>query len=580
MRRQKVIKCFLSFSFWPEDYNVSKVCLWTIRGENMTARREFIGKVQSLLNDIDEDVLSYDESEFWMVESVYDQIEFYANANQLLNTAIALPLARGLHNGTHRKSKMMKNGLAYNMPYLIHPMLVCRMLMDLRVPMEHDEEDILLAAALCHDMIEDVPFTDGGHEMYKKYHLDKRVYDAVKLVSKRRDFSEAEEREFFRKIRADKFALLIKLSDRGHNVEDLYNMSVWKVHEYVAETKRYFLPMCQHGVVNFPELYHTIEILLDKMVLLTESAETLVDRYEAEEKKLLLQEKKLREANIRLRNLRDAYLENGQAIPDLAMNYKPAEPIDDQLEEAAFNEEQEEFVCGTLASAIIMHCMEKGLMHTMNALDLLQDSLIVSSADENKEDAYADYKHCLLAVKSLIDLHPVLSADDEDVVLASVLCHVLFELLPFDDYPNVFHLNEDVFRTTKLAARQKVLHVHEKAPLYAAVLEDHNAVLAKLADQSVHVQQLYRESIFEAQEWIRETRTFVMPLCIAAREKYPELYPVISILMEKMKALMEVSATLASRYMEREETLTKEVLNLMEENARLYQLGLAAERKY
>lgn len=264
-------------------------------------RNEFRKKVGMVLDEIGTEVLSYKEDEFWIYQSPYESIEFYAVENQLFNTAIALPLARGIHNGTYRKSTIQREGNTYRLPYVIHCLLVCRMLSEMQIDLSREEEDIMLAAALCHDMIEDVPFPNHGVELYTTYHLDKRVYDTVKLVSKRKDFTEEEEKAHFHGIESDKLALLVKLSDRGNNVEDLYNRSVWKVHEYVGETRRFFLPMCEYGIEHYTELIPAIEILQDKMVTLTQAAEILVDRYDAREQELKKQIESLRAENEQLR---------------------------------------------------------------------------------------------------------------------------------------------------------------------------------------------------------------------------------------------------------------------------------------
>lgn len=264
-------------------------------------RSSFRAAVRETLEQIPPDYLTYDESEFWMIQSPYEYIEYYAVENQLFNTAIALPLARGLHDGSHRKSSIVKNGKSHRLPYVIHCLIVCRILLDIGCPLSHDEEDVLLAAALCHDMIEDIPFPDHGMELITQCHLDPRVYQTVKLVSKRRDFTEEEERTFFRHIMEDKLALLVKLSDRSHNVEDLYNMSVWKVHEYIGETKKFFQPMLEYGQEHFPELFTTLEILKDKILCLTQASVVLVDRYEQREEALRQELRLLREENAQLR---------------------------------------------------------------------------------------------------------------------------------------------------------------------------------------------------------------------------------------------------------------------------------------
>lgn len=266
----------------------------------MKERIAFRGKVETYLQGLDQEALAYNKDEYWMIFSVYEFLEYYSFENQLWNTCIALPLARGIHDGTYRKSTIIKNGSTYRLPYVIHCLLVCRMLADLNIPITKEEEDILLAAALCHDMIEDIPFPNQGRELTEEYHLDPRVYETVKLVSKRKDFTEAEEIEHFQKIQENRLALLVKLSDRSHNVEDLYNMSVSKVHEYVEETNRFILPMCEYGFAHYPELRTALGILRDKILCLTEAAEVMVDRYEERERELRKQLKALRVENAKL----------------------------------------------------------------------------------------------------------------------------------------------------------------------------------------------------------------------------------------------------------------------------------------
>lgn len=252
----------------------------------MSINSEFQEKLKLILEDTDPDALDYDENEYWMIQSAYEYVEFFAVKNQLLNTAIALPLARGLHNGDHRKSTLVKGDITYRLPYIIHPLMVCKMLIELRIPLSHDEQDILFASALFHDMIEDIPFLDHGKELTIQYHLDPRVYETVLLVSKRKDFTEEEEKEHFQQIAKNKLAALIKLSDRGNNVEDLYNMSSKKVYEYVDETHNYLFPICAYAKEHYPELRQAVQILEDKMRCLTDAAKMLVDRYEEQERQL------------------------------------------------------------------------------------------------------------------------------------------------------------------------------------------------------------------------------------------------------------------------------------------------------
>lgn len=261
----------------------------------------FREQVRERLLEISPETLAYNGQEFWLIQSVYEYVEYYAMERQLMNTAIALPLARGLHDGSYRKSAVTRGGVACKPPYVIHCLMVCRMLVDLHVPLPKEEEDVLLAAALCHDMIEDIPFPEKGMELTTRFGLDPRVYETVKLVSKRKDFTPEEEQAHFDAIARHKLALLVKLSDRSHNVEDLYNMSAWKVQEYIGETRRYIRPICVYGLEHYPELERVFEIMLDKLDSLCRASEILVERCEAREKELQTRLEALRKENEALR---------------------------------------------------------------------------------------------------------------------------------------------------------------------------------------------------------------------------------------------------------------------------------------
>lgn len=262
---------------------------------------DFRKRVKEQLSKIDPKTLSYNEDEFWLVRVPYEFLEYFAESNRLYNTMIALHLARGLHNGTYRKLPVVRNGEIYKQPYLIHCLSVSKMLSDMWFPFSDEEKDILIASALCHDMIEDVPFENGGKELYKVFGLDKRVYEIVKLVSKKKNPTEAEEEEYFSGIRNNRLALLVKLSDRGHNVSDLYNMKEWKIEEYIGETRKRYLPMCEYARENYPELTDVIEIMQDQIVVQTKTVQMLMEKHKKNVAKLNDELSLLREENAKLR---------------------------------------------------------------------------------------------------------------------------------------------------------------------------------------------------------------------------------------------------------------------------------------
>lgn len=260
-----------------------------------------MNRVNGHLNMMDPTKLLYNENEYWLIQGTYEYLECYAVDHRLQNMFLALPLVRGLHNGVYRKFGVEKGGEMHRLPYVIHCLLVCRMLVDIHPALSSEDQDCLLAAALCHDLIEDIAFEHGGKELITEFHLDPRVYEIVKLVSKRSDFTIEEERQFFDKIQKNPLALLLKLADRGNNVEDLYNMSRKKLEEYLEETEKYFLPMSDYGIDNYPELSIAIHILRDKITILTTVSKVMITKLEARNQILRNQRNQLKLENMKLR---------------------------------------------------------------------------------------------------------------------------------------------------------------------------------------------------------------------------------------------------------------------------------------
>ncbi|MBO5435909.1 bifunctional (p)ppGpp synthetase/guanosine-3',5'-bis(diphosphate) 3'-pyrophosphohydrolase [bacterium] len=211
-------------------------------------------------------------------------IKGYATGRNFVQTLKALPLARKFHNGQYRKAIITVDGEDYKLPYVLHVLKVCSTLMSLELPLEHDELDVLFASALLHDCIEDCDefkSSQNAEQTMLSYGLTKEVYDCVNTVSKMSGCSDEQLNAYFNKIKLNKLTLLIKLADRSHNVEDLYNMKTEKLHKYVNETRTWIYPLATYGKANYPELSNGITILKSKIVSLTECTETIVDMYEA-----------------------------------------------------------------------------------------------------------------------------------------------------------------------------------------------------------------------------------------------------------------------------------------------------------
>ena len=225
----------------------------------------------------------FNEEEEFLYSDEYQFIKGYAVGRNLTNTLRALPLARQVHNGQYRKGETIVNGVSYRHPYVLHVLKVTNTLISISPPMSNDELDILLTCALLHDVIEDDDgyFKNEGRELVTEHGFPESVYTIVRMLSKHHGATEAELNYYFNAVKRNKFALLVKMADRSHNVEDLYNMSVQKLHKYVRETRDYIYPLSTYAKAHYPELSNSVTILKSKIVSLTELTETLVSKYDA-----------------------------------------------------------------------------------------------------------------------------------------------------------------------------------------------------------------------------------------------------------------------------------------------------------
>lgn len=198
----------------------------------------------------------------------YMFIKGFAVAKNLNQTLIALALARHFHDGQYRKD---------GTPYICHPLKVCSTLISYGI-----EDDITLACALCHDVIEDcqdqLPFE--GHELVSEYGLDPEVLRIVGLLSKQSGLDDYALSVYFDKIKKDPKALLVKLSDRLHNSSTLYAFTLPKMKKYIRETSMFLIPMASYGKRYYPQYTNAFSILKNSISSLNTSMDIMLQKME------------------------------------------------------------------------------------------------------------------------------------------------------------------------------------------------------------------------------------------------------------------------------------------------------------
>lgn len=198
-------------------------------------------------------------------EEIYLFLKGYAIAKEMRNTLIALSVATQLHEHQKRKG---------GEPYIIHPLEVASYLINLNI-----DDDNTIAAAILHDVVEDCDIQNPYTDLCKKYDLSREVVDIVLLLTKSKDYkiTDPNEEKYYSRIKTNKKALIIKLSDRANNLSTIDVFTKKKMINYVDETKNLIFPLCKYGKAYYPELSKAITIIKYQMVSICETIESLYD---------------------------------------------------------------------------------------------------------------------------------------------------------------------------------------------------------------------------------------------------------------------------------------------------------------
>lgn len=214
---------------------------------------------------------TYNETDTQKYIKSYMFIKGFAVAKNLKQTLIALAVARHFHNGQYRKD---------GMPYIVHPLKVCSTLINYGI-----DDDITLAAALLHDLLEDCgdKFPLKGRELITEYHFSQEVLDIITLLTKESGLDDYELSIYFKKIEQNCKAALIKLSDRLHNSTSLYTFTFDRMRKYIKETDDFILPMASYCKNYYPDYTNSFSILKSNIHSLNTSMRIMMEKFDQTE---------------------------------------------------------------------------------------------------------------------------------------------------------------------------------------------------------------------------------------------------------------------------------------------------------
>ncbi len=200
-------------------------------------------------------------------------MEEYSSAYDMELLAKAYDVAADMHKDQLRKS---------GEPYLIHPLCVAEILADLGM------DDETIAAGLLHDVIEDTPYTK--EDMTKDFgeKITQMVDGVTKLGALKFDSKEARQAENLRKMflamSRDIRVLIIKLSDRLHNLRTINYMTHEKIVEKCQETLDIYAPLAARlGIYSMKMELEDIALKFLDPEVYYDLAEEVSERKEARE---------------------------------------------------------------------------------------------------------------------------------------------------------------------------------------------------------------------------------------------------------------------------------------------------------
>ncbi len=177
------------------------------------------------------DAENYDAKVEYEIEDLMNSMRLKYSPSEMKQLRSAYELAALAHKEQRRKS---------GEPYIIHPIAVARIASE---ELSLDVNSVM--AAFLHDVVEDTPYTV---EQIKEQFGEDVAYLVKVLTKEKRDYSQGSSqienfKQMLGSMNYDIRALLIKLSDRLHNMRTLSSMRPEKQMKIAGETDYFYAPL-------------------------------------------------------------------------------------------------------------------------------------------------------------------------------------------------------------------------------------------------------------------------------------------------------------------------------------------------
>lgn len=397
-------------------------------------------------------------------EETYHLIKGYAIAKKMTNTLIALSVALRIHEGQKRDS---------GEPYIVHPLKVCELIINLGIA-----NDILCAAAILHDSIEDSANNLAKDTFVKEYGLCEKVFEYVSILTKPKNYKETDPKQehYFNGIKSTADTTILKLADRVDNMSTIDVFTKERMKKYVNETKELIYPLCKFGKSHYPHLSNAITIIKYRIVSICEAIDTLL----------------------------------GTKYENSNSNLAYRKPFT--------------FVKG--------YSIGKDMKNTLKALYLAER---LHEGDVKKTgDPFII--HPLRVCTYLISLNI-----DDDIICAAALLHEVLKKCDLKqgghELITDYNISPEVLDTIKIMSNSSNL---SKEDYYSSLKLNYKALLIKLSNRANTCTILQTLSDEEKIAYIDETNTFVNSLCRYGEAYYPDYSNQIAIMQNHINSICNI----------------------------------------
>lgn len=158
----------------------------------------------------------------------------------------------------------------------------CRIMVDMHLPIEASQMDVLLMSVLSHSLPGAVVPEGYIDAMLKRCEQEPRIGEVLSVLRDSAYYNQA----YYSRLVQNKYALMIRLAERSVLVEKLYEWPISDALKYIRDTRENFFPMCIYVKDHYREFTGGATILMEKMRNLIAANEVLLHRYDEMEKAL------------------------------------------------------------------------------------------------------------------------------------------------------------------------------------------------------------------------------------------------------------------------------------------------------